>query len=389
MTATISTLPVPGAGQGPAFRQAPHNIEAEQALLGAVLVNNEAFYRVSDFLLPQHFYDPLHQKIFEITSTLIRSGKIATPITLKMFLADLDLGGMTVAQYLARLAAEATTVINAVEYAKSVRDLSLRRNLILVGEEISAVAYDTPADMTPRHQIEDAEKKLYTLAESGKFEGGFQRFDEALNHAIDMAAKAFERDGNLSGMATGLTDLDRMMGGLQRSDLIILAGRPGMGKTALATNIAFNVARAYQAEVSPDGRRQALNGGIVGFFSLEMSAEQLATRMLSEQAELSSEKIRKGEMNSTEFDRVMNVSHELEHLNFFIDDTPALSIAALRTRARRLKRTHGLGLIIVDYLQLITTGDGNSQKNRVQEVSEITGGLKALAKELNVPIIAL
>jgi replicative DNA helicase len=258
MSSALSIVTPIAENQGES-KLAPHNIELERAVLGVILVHNDAFDRVADVLQPEHFYEGVHRRIYEVISTLLRGGKIATPITLKMFLGDLDLGGMTVAQYLARLVAEATTVINAVEYARTVRDLALRRNLILVGEEIAAVAYDTPADLTPRHQIEDAEKKLYTLAESGKFEGGFQRFDEALNHAVDMAAKAYERDGNLSGIATGLTDLDRLMGGLQRSDLIILAGRPAMGKTALATNIAFNIAKAYKGEVSADGKRAALN----------------------------------------------------------------------------------------------------------------------------------
>jgi replicative DNA helicase len=367
---------------------APHNIELERAVLGVILVHNEAFDRVSDVLQPEHFYEGVHRRIYEVISTLLRSGKIATPITLKMFLGDLDLGGMTVAQYLARLAAEATTVINAVEYAKSVRDLSLRRNLILVGEEISAIAYDTPADMTPRNQIEDAERKLYGLAESGKFEGGFQRFAEALTHAVDMAARAFERDGHLSGMATGLSDLDRMMGGLQRSDLIILAGRPGMGKSALASNIAFNIAKAYRAEISPDGKRDALDGGIVGFFSLEMSAEQLATRIIAEQSGVPSYKIRRGDIQQSEFERVVEASRQMQTVPFYIDQTGGISIAQLAARARRLKRQRGLDLLVVDYLQLLT-GASKKGDNRVQEITEITTGLKALAKEMDVPIMAL
>jgi replicative DNA helicase len=367
---------------------APHNIELERAVLGVILVHNDAFDRVADVLQPGHFYEGVHRRIYEVVSTLLRSGKIATPITLKMFLGDLDLGGMTVAQYLARLVAEATTVINAVEYARTVRDLALRRNLILVGEEIAAVAYDTPADLTPRHQIEDAEKKLYTLAESGKFEGGFQRFDEAINHALDMAAKAYERDGNLSGIATGLTDLDRLMGGLQRSDLIILAGRPAMGKTALATNIAFNIAKAYKGEVSADGKRNALNGGIVGFFSLEMSAEQLATRIIAEQSGVSSYKIRRGDIQQSEFEDVVEASRRMQTVPLYIDQTGGISIAQLAARARRLKRQRGLDVLVVDYLQLLS-GASKKGDNRVQEMTEITTGMKALAKELDVPIIAL
>src|ERR1700726_4398952 len=268
----------------PAYRSAPHNIEAEQGLLGAILVNNDAFYRVSDFLEPRHFFEPLHLTIYETASSLIRMGKVATPVTLKTFLpADTDIGGMTIGQFLARLAAEATTINNAQDYGRTIYELSLRRDLIGIGEDMVNVAYEAPVDFAPRAQIEDAERKLYELSESGRYDGGFQRFAQALTVAVDMAAKAFQRDGKLSGIATGLRDLDVKMGGLQPSDLIIVAGRPGMGKTALATNIAYNVAKAHRAELQADGTMKTVNGGIVGFFSCEMSAEQLATRILAEQ----------------------------------------------------------------------------------------------------------
>src|ERR1700691_663190 len=268
----------------PAFRAPPHNIEAEQALLGAVLVNNEAFYRVSDFLEPKHFFEPIHQRIFELAAGLIRASKLATPVTLKTFLpADFDIAGLSLNQYLARLAAEATTIINAEDYGRTIYDLSIRRDLITIGEEMVNLAYDAPVDATPQRHIENAERKLYELAEAGRYESGFQRFAQALTTAVDLAALAYQRDGNLSGLATGLTDLDSRMGGLQSSDLIILAGRPGMGKTALATNIAYNVAKTWSGEVRSDGHMATVNGGIVGFFSLEMSAEQLATRIISEQ----------------------------------------------------------------------------------------------------------
>src|SRR3974390_195832 len=234
----------------PAYRAAPHNIEAEQALLGAILVNNEALYRVSDFLEPQHFFEPIHHQIYDISRSLIRTGKLASPVTLKTFLpADLDIAGLTLAQYLARLAAEATTIINAVDYGRTVYDLAIRRELIQIGEDMVNVAFDAPVDFAPRDQIEEAERKLYGLAESGRFGQGFQRFAQALTTAVDMAARAYQREGRLSGLATGLTDLDTKMGGLQPSDLIIIAGRPGMGKTALATNVAYNVARAGRGEV--------------------------------------------------------------------------------------------------------------------------------------------
>jgi replicative DNA helicase len=378
----------PDAGT-PVYRSAPHNIEAEQSLLGAILVNNDAFYRVSDFLEAKHFFEPIHQTIFETAGSLIRMGKVATPVTLKTFLpADTDIGGMTVGQYLARLAAEATTIINAQDYGRTVYDMSLRRDLIRIGEDMVNVAFDAPVDFTPRTQIEDAERQLYELAESGRYDGGFQRFSQALTTAVDMAAKAFQRDGSLSGIATGLRDLDTKMGGLQASDLIIVAGRPGMGKTALATNIAYNIARAHRAEVQPDGTMKSVNGGIVGFFSCEMSAEQLATRILAEQTSIASSMIRRGGISEADFEKIRDYSIELQSLPLYVDETGGLSISQLTARARRLKRQKGLDMIVIDYIQLLQ-GSGKKSDNRVQEVTEITTNLKALAKELNVPIIAL
>ncbi|MGA8156997.1 MAG: replicative DNA helicase [Rhodoplanes sp.] len=374
----------------PAFRTSPHNIEVEQALLGAVLVNNEAFYRVSDFLNPEHFFEPIHQKIYELAGGLVRAGKIATPVTLKTFLpADLDVAGLTASQYLARLAAEATTVINAEDYGRTIYDLALRRALVGIGEEMVNEAYDAAVDSSPRDQIEAAERNLYELAETGRYDGGFQRFAQALTTAVDMAARAYQRDGRLSGLATGLRDLDRMMGGLQSSDLVIIAGRPGMGKTALATNIAYNIARAWRGEVRPDGRIVAANGGIVGFFSLEMSAEQLATRIISEQTEIPSYRIRRGEIDPPDFDRIAEAAREMETTPLYIDETGGLSIAQLAARARRLKRQRGLDVMVVDYIQLLQGSSRRAVEGRVQEVTEITTNLKALAKELNVPILAL
>jgi replicative DNA helicase len=374
----------------PTYRSAPHNIEAEQSLLGAILVNNDAFYRVSDFLEPKHFFETVHQKIYETAGSLIRMGKVATPVTLKTFFpAETDILGMTVSQYLARLAAEATTIINAQDYGRTIYDLSLRRDLIGIGEEMVNVAYDAPVDFAPRAQIEDAERKLYELAESGRYDGGFQRFSQALTTAVDMAAKAFQRDGKLSGVATGLRDLDIKMGGLQQSDLVIVAGRPGMGKTALATNIAYNVARSYRGEVQADGTTKAVNGGIVGFFSCEMSAEQLATRIIAERTGIPSSTIRRGGISESDFEKIRDYSIELQSLPFFVDETGGLSIAQLMARARRLKRQKGLDLLVVDYIQLLQGSSRRSSENRVQEVTEITTSLKALAKELNVPVIAL
>jgi replicative DNA helicase len=317
-------------------------------------------------------------------------GKIATPVTLKTFLpAETDIGGMTVGQYLARLAAEATTIINAQDYGRTIYELALRRDLIRIGEDMVNVAFDAPVDFAPRAQIEDAERRLYELAESGRYDGGFQRFAQALTVAVDMAAKAFQRDGKLSGIATGLRDLDIKMGGLQPSDLVIVAGRPGMGKTALATNIAYNVAKAHRAEVQADGTMKSVNGGIVGFFSCEMSAEQLATRIIAERTGIPSSTIRRGGITESDFEKIRDYSIELQSLPFYVDETGGLSISQLTARARRLKRQKGLDLLVVDYIQLLQGSGKRGNDNRVQEVTEITTSLKALAKELNVPIIAL
>jgi replicative DNA helicase len=383
----LKLAPDPGA---PAYRSAPHNIEAEQSLLGAILVNNDAFYRVSDFLEPKHYFEPIHQTIYETAGSLIRMGKVATPVTLKTFVpAETDIGGMTVGQYLARLAAEATTIINALDYGRTIYELALRRDLIRIGEDMVNVAFDAPVDFAPRAQIEDAERRLYELAESGRYDGGFQGFAQAMKVALDMAANAYQRDGKLSGTATGLRDLDAKMGGLQRSDLIIVAGRPGMGKTALATNIAYNVAKAYESQVQADGTMKAVNGGVVGFFSCEMSAEQLATRILAEQTGISSSLIRRGGITQNEFDKIRDYTIELQHLPLYVDETGGLSISQLTARARRLKRQKGLDLIVVDYIQLLQGSGKRGNDNRVQEVTEITTSLKALAKELNIPVIAL
>jgi len=374
----------------PLYRTAPHNIEAEQALLGAILVNNEAFYRVSDFLEPKHFFETIHQQIFELAGSLVRAGKLATPVTLKTFLpADVDIAGLTLNQYLARLAAEATTVINAQDYGQTIYDLAIRRDLITIGEQMVNHAYEAPVDFAPRDQIEDAERRLYELAETGRYEASFQRFAQVLTTAVDMAARAYQRDGRLSGLATGLKDLDVKMGGLQPSDLIILAGRPGMGKSSLATNIGYNIARAWRGETRADGHMQTVDGGIVGFFSLEMSAEQLATRIISERTGISSSVIRRGQISENEFERIRDVSIELQHLPFYLDETGGLTIAQLAARARRLKRQRGLDLLIVDYIQLLQGSSRRALEGRVQEVTEITTSLKALAKELNVPVLAL
>src|SRR3990167_5352650 len=349
---------------------APSNIEAEQALLGALLYDNAAYERLSDRLQARHFYEPFHQRLFAALETHIRKGQLAEPI----LLAD--------------EVNRAPPAANAPDYARAIYDLALRRDLIRIGGEITVEAQAHDADVSARDQIETAEQKLYTLAESGTSSTGFIPFADALTGAVQMAAEAYSRDGGPAGVSTGLTDLDKQLGGLHPSDLLILAGRPSMGKTALATNIAFHVARNYAWEPQPDGSRKTVNGGVVAFFSLEMSAEQLAMRLLADVSGVSSDRLRKGEIGASEFGRVRDGAIEVQEAPLFIDATGGLSIAKLTARARRLKRQHGLDLIVVDYLQLVTT-DVSKGDNRVQEGSAITGGLKALAKELGVPVIAL
>ncbi|MCB2099470.1 MAG: replicative DNA helicase [Rhodobacterales bacterium] len=365
-----------------AFRRLPHNVEAEKALLGAIFHNNRAYERVSEFLRPEHFALGEHGRIYAATSRLLERGQIADPVTLKRYFEQdeslADIGGPA---YLADLAASAVTIINAGEYGRIIFDLFLKRQLIDLGEEVVNRAYDGDVDQTADVQIQQAEQTLYDLATTGETDGGFQDFRDSILSAVTMAEAAHKREGGLAGVTSGFRDLDKTLGGLHPSDLIILAGRPSMGKTALATNIAFNAAYSYH-------RSKGEEGAVVGFFSLEMSAEQLAARILSEQSNISSDRMRKGELSNEEFDRLVIASQTLHEIPVFIDDTPALTVSALRTRARRLQRQHGLGLIVVDYLQLISGQPGRND-GRVNEVSEITRGLKTLAKELNVPVIAL
>ena len=374
----------------PTYRTLPHNLEAEQALLGAILVNNQAADRVSGFLQPEHFFQPVHGRIFESTCKLIERGQIATPVTLKAYFEnDAALEEVGGAQYLARLAGAAVTIINAEDYGRTIHDLSLRRELIQIGEDMVNTAFDPALDESAMEQIEQTEQQLFNLAETGSQEGGFQDFSASLTQAVRMVEAAYKRDSQLTGVATGLHDIDAKLGGLHRSNLVVLAGRPSMGKTALATNIAFNAATVHHRAARETGERAAHDGAVVGFFSLEMSAEQLATRVLAEQSKIPSEKLRRGQLNNEDFLGVVKVSQELEEIPFFIDDTPALTVTALRTRARRLRRTHGIGLVVVDYLQLLRSSPGTRPESRVQEISEITRGLKALAKELDLPVLAL
>jgi replicative DNA helicase len=372
-------------------RTPPYNTDAEQRLLGALLISNAAHARVSEFLQAEHFGNAVHGRIFAAIGKLIERGQIANPVTLQnLFDQDGALAEIGGAQYLARLAAAAVTIINAEDYGRIIHDLFHRRELIALGEDIVNDAFRQDLDDPAGEQIERAEKRLFDLATIGQIDGGFRPFASALTGAISDADAAYKRDGKTVGVATGFSDLDKKLGGLHRSDLVILAGRPSMGKTALATNIAFNAAKAYKPVLTSGGRTVAEDGAVVGFFSLEMSAEQLAARLLAEESGVSSDRIRRGDIKREDFDKLVRVSHRLQMLPLFIDDTPALSVSALRTRARRLMRQQGLGLIIVDYLQLLRPSNQvRVIENRVQEVSDITRGLKALAKELDVPVLAL
>ena len=390
-TSRITPLREPDLDRVP---QPPANPEAEQALLGAILINNTAYSRVAEFLLPEHFGNAVHGRIYAAAGKLIERGQIANPVTLKnLFDQDGALAEIGGAQYLADLAEAAITIINAEHYGRTIHDLHLRRELITIGQDVVTDAFRHDLDDAAPEQIERAESKLFELATSGQAEGGFQPFSTALTSAITLAQAAFKRDGKTVGVASGFIDLDKKLGGLHPSDLVILAGRPSMGKTALATNIAFNAAKAYRPAHTADGRidltREAEDGAVVGFFSLEMSAEQLATRILAEESGTSSDRIRRGEVRREDFDKFIAASQRLAAVPLYIDDTPAISVAALRTRARRLKRQNGLGLIVIDYLQLLRpSAQSRAMENRVQEVSDITRGLKAIAKELDVAVLA-
>ena len=371
------------------IRVPPHNAEIEAALLGAVLTNNRAFERVGDFLRAEHFYEPVHGRIYAALEKLVEQGQIASPLTLKHYFdKDEALAAVGGSQYLFDLAASVVTVINAVDYGRTIYDLFLRRQLIELGEDIVNDAYEPEIDSPASGQIETAEQRLYDLSNSGELERGFVSLGDAARMAVESAEEAFRRDSHVVGVTTGLRDLDNKLGGLHPSDLLILAGRPAMGKTALATNIAYNAACAYEERVDENGRT-ITDGGHVLFFSLEMSAEQLAARILSQEARISSDAIRRGDITSEDFNRLVVASQKLHRLPLYIDDSPGLSISGLRTRARRLKRQKKLHMIVVDYLQLLQGSPGRRAENRVQEISEITRGLKTLAKELEVPVLAL
>ena len=381
---TIDT-PLLGLSQ----RLPPANVQAEQALLGALLANNKAYERVSEFLAPEHFADPIHGRIFQAITRRVEAGQLADAVTLK---AEFEHSGILEevggTAYLAQLLSAMVGIINAGEYGRAVHDTWLRRQLIDVGETVVNNAFGADAELDGPKQIEAAEQALFQLAADGGSTGGFVPFDRALTDAILGAERAFRRSGHVSGLTTGLRDLDTKMGGLHPSDLVILAGRPGMGKTALATKIAFGAAKALQAEARVQDPN-AVAKAQIAIFSLEMSAEQLATRLLSEEAQISGDRIRRGDIGQKDFDRFVQVSRQIAALPIQIDDTPAITMSALRTRCRRLKRTNGLALVVVDYLQLMRPAAGTRPENRVLEISQITQGLKAIAKELAVPVLAL
>ncbi len=384
------------------YRQPPHNTEAEQAVLGAVLTNNEAINRIADFLLPEHFFEPVHKTIYEAILRFNERGLVATPVTLKnQFDNDEAMKEIGGAAYLARIAGLASSIINVKDHASIVYSLAISRNLIEIGEDMVNDAYSSSGELRASEQIEKSEQRLFTLASEGNSDTYFAPMKHALDSAISIADSASKRKGAISGVPTGFADLDNLLGGMHNSDLVILAGRPSMGKTALALNMALNSAEHLKqefeqkrAEVSDNPQEEvAREPEAVGVISLEMSSEQLATRMLSMKTGINAGNIRRGKLEKSshndEFSKLIQANQELHNLPIFIDDTPALSISAIRTRARRLKRKHNLALLLIDYLQLVRGVGAQAQNNRVQEISEITMGLKAIAKELNIPVIAL
>ncbi|MGB8601025.1 MAG: replicative DNA helicase [Rhizomicrobium sp.] len=370
-----------------AVRHVPYDIEVEQALLGAILVDNAALEAVAGQLKPEHFYDPLHQRIYATMTAFLERGTMAvTPLTLHAAMkADpglVEVGGHA---YLANLADAAPALPNVRDLSKILQDLFTRRTLVRIGEDIVNGAFESPQDKTPQDLIGDAEKALYRVSETNKYGEGPIDFSESLRRAVEIAEKAQARGGRISGVSTGLTDIDGLLGGLQQSDLLIVAGRPGMGKTALATNMAFNAARFYVRDMAAGEENTA--GAPVLFFSLEMAAQQLAARILSQQAELEMYKIRNGKFSDSEWEKFVLAMQELTTLPLYIDDTGGISIAQIAARSRRMKREKNIGLIVIDYLQLISPS--RKAENRVQEITEVTKGLKTLAKELNVPVMAL
>ncbi|WP_332810949.1 replicative DNA helicase [Sphingomonas sp.] len=377
----------PSPSQSPSL---PQNVEAEAALLGALMIDNRLAEDIQLKLRPDHFFEPLHGRIYEQILKLIDRNMIANPVTLRpLFEADEEMKELGGPAYLAQLTGSGAAIIGARDFAGQIYDLALLRALVGVGREMVESALDTSAEVDPKGQIEGAEAALYRVAEEGGGEGSVKSFAQATRLAVQMAEKALNAGGGLSGVTTGLESVNAKTGGLHHSDLLILAGRPGMGKTALATNIAFNAAQRFVRDQEDGIAPEKSAGAAVAFFSLEMSADQLATRVLAEQSGISSENLRMGKISQQDFRNLARAAAELESLPLYIDDTPGLTIASLRTRARRLKRQRGIGMIVVDYLQLLQGTGRNGNDNRVQEISEISRGLKTLAKELQVPVLAL
>ena len=360
------------------FKELPNNIEAEQAVLGSLLVSNEIFDEVNQIISGDNFYDPMHQKIFDAINNLIFRGMLANPITLKNYFEE-EKDDLNIPEYLVKITKFSTSVRQAVEYSKIIYDMFVRRELVKISEQTVDNAKLIELDINGQTIIENTEKSLYELAEKGSFNSNLVKFDDAMKQTIEMASAAYKNEEGIVGVPTGLRDLDDKLGGLHQSDLIIIAGRPSMGKTSLATNIAFNAAQKLQ----DSGKKSS-----IAFFSLEMSSEQLSTRIISEQARISSNDIRRGRISDDQFDKFLDTSKNIAELPLFIDETPAISIAAMSNRARRIKRLFGLDMIVVDYIQLMR-GSINNKDGRVQEISEITQGLKAIAKELSVPVVAL
>jgi replicative DNA helicase len=384
---TPLALVEPSPSQSPSL---PQNVEAEAALLGALMIDNRLAEDIQLKLRPDHFFEPLHGRIYEQILKLIDRNMIANPVTLRpLFEADEEMKELGGPAYLAQLTGSGAAIIGARDFAGQIYDLALLRALVGVGREMVESALDTSAEVDPKGQIEGAEAALYRVAEEGGGEGSVKSFAQATRLAVQMAEKALNAGGGLSGVTTGLETVNAKTGGLHHSDLLILAGRPGMGKTALATNIAFNAAQRWVRDQEDGIAPEKSAGAAVAFFSLEMSADQLATRVLAEQSGISSENLRMGKISQQDFRNLARAAAELESLPLYIDDTPGLTIASLRTRARRLKRQRGIGLIVVDYLQLLQGTGRNGNDNRVQEISEISRGLKTLAKELQLPVLAL
>ncbi len=360
------------------FKELPNNIEAEQAVIGSILVTNEIFDEINTIITSNNFYDPMHQKIFNAIESLIYKGMLANPITLKNYFED-EKDDLNVPEYLVKITKFSTSTRQATEYSKIIYDMFVRRELIKISEQTIDTAKLNDLDVSGQNIIENSERLLFDLAEKGSFNSSLIKFDDAMRQTIEMASAAYKNEEGIVGVPTGLRDLDDRLGGLHQSDLIIVAGRPGMGKTALATNIAFNAAQKLQ----DSGRKSS-----IAFFSLEMSSEQLSTRILAEQSRIKSNDIRRGKISDDQFDKFIETSKNISELPLYIDETPAISVAALSNRARRIKRLFGLDMIVVDYIQLMK-GSYNNKDGRVQEISEITQGLKAIAKELSIPVVAL